>query len=125
MSYHIWYHMPSIKTTVYLDSADYRALQAHAEVQGRSAAELIREAVRHLVAQHAGRTPSNRVAEATPYYAARAERTASGSPQIPSAPLPSIADRLAEIQAMVREMPILDARPADEILGYDADGLPR
>lgn len=29
------------------------------------------------------------------------------------------------IQARVRELPVLDPRPADEILGYDAHGLPR
>ena len=36
--------MPS-KTTVYLDAADYRRLKVLARVQGRSAAELVREAV--------------------------------------------------------------------------------
>ena len=35
----------TIKTTVYLNSADYRRLQALASQEGRSAAELIREAV--------------------------------------------------------------------------------
>ena len=40
------YHMSeSIKTTVYLDAADYRRLQAVAKAEGRSAAELVREAV--------------------------------------------------------------------------------
>ena len=33
------------KTTVYLDSDDYRRLKALARAQGRSAAELVREAV--------------------------------------------------------------------------------
>ena len=33
------------KTTVYLDAADYRRLKAMARAQGRSAAELVREAV--------------------------------------------------------------------------------
>ncbi len=33
------------KTTVYLDAADYRRLKLLAKAQGRSAAELVREAV--------------------------------------------------------------------------------
>jgi hypothetical protein len=39
----------AIKTTVYLDAADYRRLKALARSQGRSAAELIREAVAEYV----------------------------------------------------------------------------
>lgn len=35
----------SLKTTVYLDAADYRRLKALARSQGRSTAELVREAV--------------------------------------------------------------------------------
>lgn len=35
----------STKTTVYLDAADYRRLKALAREQGRTAAELVREAV--------------------------------------------------------------------------------
>ena len=37
--------MSTIKTTVYLDRSDYHRLKAHAEAEGRSAAELVREAV--------------------------------------------------------------------------------
>ncbi len=37
--------MATIKTTVYLDAADYRRLKALASAEGRSAAELIRAAV--------------------------------------------------------------------------------
>lgn len=47
--------MDTIKTTVYLDGAEYRRLKAVAEAEGRSAAELIREAVREYTAQRAGR----------------------------------------------------------------------
>lgn len=36
----------SLKTTVYLDAADYRRLKALAEAEGRSAAELVRAAVK-------------------------------------------------------------------------------
>ena len=35
----------SFKTTVYLDAADYRRLKALARAQGRTTAELVREAV--------------------------------------------------------------------------------
>lgn len=35
----------STKTTVYLDSADYQRLKSLARAQGRTAAELVREAV--------------------------------------------------------------------------------
>ena len=37
--------MSTMKTTVYLDAADYRRLKALAAADGRSAAELIRAAV--------------------------------------------------------------------------------
>ena len=37
--------MTSVKTTVYLDGADYRRLKALAAAEGRPAAELIRAAV--------------------------------------------------------------------------------
>ena len=45
------YMEPTTKTTVYLPAAEYRRLQALAKAEGRSAAELIREAV----AEYAGR----------------------------------------------------------------------
>jgi hypothetical protein len=48
------YHMDtSTKTTVYLDSADYRRLKALASAQGRTAAELVREAVALYARAHA------------------------------------------------------------------------
>jgi predicted transcriptional regulator len=43
----------STKTTVYLEPADYRKLRAIARAQGRSAAELIREAVAEYAVRHA------------------------------------------------------------------------
>ncbi len=42
--------MKTIKTTVYLNAADYRRLKSLAADQGRSAAELVREAVAEYVA---------------------------------------------------------------------------
>ncbi len=54
------YHMSeSIKTTVYLDAADYRRLQAVAKAQGRSAAELVREAVALYARDHVAPKPSS------------------------------------------------------------------
>jgi hypothetical protein len=40
------------KTTVYLNAADYRRLQSLARAEGRSAAELIREAVSEYAQRH-------------------------------------------------------------------------
>lgn len=61
------------KTTVYLDPEDYRRLKAIARSQGRTAAELVREAVAEYARSHplparpasigAGRSGRNDVAE--------------------------------------------------------------
>jgi antitoxin VapB len=37
----------------------------------------------------------------------------------------TLADELDEIAQHCARLPVLDARPADEILGYDEMGLPR
>jgi antitoxin VapB len=36
-----------------------------------------------------------------------------------------LADELDEIARHCAQLPVLDARPADQILGYDEHGLPR
>lgn len=41
--------MSTTRTTVYLNTIDYRRLQARAAAEGRSAAELVREAVSEYV----------------------------------------------------------------------------
>lgn len=51
-----------IKSTVYLDSADYRRLKQLAQAEGRSAAELVREAVSAYVREHAAVTAPRSVA---------------------------------------------------------------
>lgn len=43
--------METIKTTVYLNAADYRKLKSLATDEGRSAAELVREAVAEYAAR--------------------------------------------------------------------------
>ncbi|HQQ78181.1 MAG TPA: CopG family transcriptional regulator [Thermoanaerobaculia bacterium] len=44
-----------LKTTVYLDEADYRRLKAIARADGRAPAELVREAVAEYARRHAKR----------------------------------------------------------------------
>lgn len=46
--------MKTIKTTVYLNAADYRTLKALAADQKRSAAELVRDAVAEYAARSTG-----------------------------------------------------------------------
>jgi hypothetical protein len=43
-----------MKTTVYLETGEYRRLRALAESEGRSAADLIREAVAEYTARRSG-----------------------------------------------------------------------
>ncbi|MGH7571902.1 MAG: CopG family transcriptional regulator [Gemmatimonadota bacterium] len=43
------------KTTIYLDAADYRRLKALARAEGRTAAELVRQAVAEYTLRRAGR----------------------------------------------------------------------
>lgn len=49
---HISLGMSTVKTTVYLDAADYRRVKALATAEGRSAAELIRTAVSEYAKRH-------------------------------------------------------------------------
>jgi len=37
---------------------------------------------------------------------------------------PSLGTRLRRLQAEVAALPVIDPRPTEDILGYDADGLP-
>jgi hypothetical protein len=47
--------MATVKTTVYLDAADYRRLKAMAEAKGCSTAELVRAAVAEYARRGGGR----------------------------------------------------------------------
>ena len=51
---------PVTKTTVYLDEVEYRRLKALASGSGRSAAELVREAVAEYTRRHTGAATSLR-----------------------------------------------------------------
>jgi hypothetical protein len=73
--------MPHVKTTVYLDGADYRRLKTMAAAQGRSTAELIRIAV----SEYTHKTPSRPLpkslgafASGDPTFAERAEELLKG-----------------------------------------------
>ena len=63
-----------------------------------------------------GRTKTEAVTEALRDRLERLRRERSGR---------SLADELDEIGRRCAKLPVQDARPADEILGYDATGVPR
>ena len=63
-----------------------------------------------------GRTKTEAVTEALRDRLERLRRERSGR---------SLADELDEIGRRCAKLPVQDARPADEILGYDAAGVPR
>ena len=59
------YHMSeTIKTTVYLDAADYRRLRGLARAQGKTAALLVREAVAQYAAGGAAAVRPSSIASA-------------------------------------------------------------
>jgi hypothetical protein len=71
--------MPHVKTTVYLEGADYRRLKAMAAAQGRSTAELIRMAVSEYTHKTASRPlPRSLGAFASEPWAERDEELLEG-----------------------------------------------
>ena len=73
----------------------------------------------HLAAQlplMTGRTKTEAVTEAIRDRLERLGRERNGR---------SLADELDEIGRRCAQLPVQDARPADEILGYDENGVPR
>lgn len=70
------------------------------------------------LARATGRTPARVVAEAV---REQIERRRSGRKPDP----PDIWERIREIQDRVAARPDVDARSADEIIGYDEYGVPR
>ena len=67
------------------------------------------------LAERTGETVTEAVLQA---LRERLARTEGATPDV-------LRRQLAEIRRRCAELPVRDPRPADEILGYDADGLPR
>ncbi len=67
------------------------------------------------LAERTGETVTEAVLQA---LRERLARTEAAAPEV-------IMRELAEIRRRCAELPVRDPRSADEILGYDADGLPR
>ena len=63
-----------------------------------------------------GQTKTEAVTDAIRSHLERLRRERSGR---------SLADELDDIGRRCARLPVRDARPADAILGYDQDGLPR
>jgi antitoxin VapB len=74
------------------------------------------EELAERVARLAGTTKTDAVTQALREKLARLERGRLRR---------TLADELEEIARRCDELPVRDARPADEILGYDDLGLPR
>ena len=68
------------------------------------------------LARLSGRTKTEAVTEAVRDRLERLRRERSGR---------SLADELDEIGRRCARLPVLDARSADDILGYDENGVPR
>lgn len=68
------------------------------------------------LARLSGRTKTEAVTEAIRDRLERFRRERSGR---------SLADELDEIGRRCARLPVLDARSADDILGYDENGVPR
>ncbi|MEO6318654.1 MAG: type II toxin-antitoxin system VapB family antitoxin [Acidimicrobiales bacterium] len=67
------------------------------------------------LARHTGESKTEAVTKALRDRLARVQRDRSGR---------SLADELEQIARHCAALPVLDPRPADEILGYDEHGLP-
>jgi antitoxin VapB len=75
--------------------------------------------MQRLNASPSGSSPLTGETKATAVILARRER-------LERAPGPHrLADELGAIARHSASLPLLDPRSADEVLGYDADGLPR
>ena len=68
------------------------------------------------LAQLTGRTKTEAVTEAIRDHLERLQRERSGR---------TLADELDEIGRRCAKLPVRDGRAADEILGYDENGVPR
>jgi antitoxin VapB len=80
-------------------------------IRNREAEQLAAE-----LARQTGETKTEAVIRALRERAARIRRERSGR---------RLGDELEEIAKRCANLPLLDGRPADDILGYDEHGLPR
>lgn len=126
------------RTTVRLPEDLLKLAQAHARRTGRTFTQLLEQAVRSELAHHATRA---HVAERSPVYATHTDadrdstNTDSSNGDAPNAEprvhtaeqrersANQLLQQVQELQAFLRALPDLDPRPADEILGYNAEGL--
>lgn len=118
------------RTTVRLPDELLEQAKAHARRTGRTFTQLLEQAVRAELAQQAA--AGMRGAERAPVYAPRANDTV-GNPS-KEQPVPTAAQRersanqlleqVQELQAFLSAVPDRDLRSPDEILGYNATGLP-
>ncbi len=118
------------RTTVRLPDDLLNKAKDLARKTGRTLTQLLEDAVRAELARTA-MPKSLRVAEGAPRYTA-AKHDEHGEHVYPigdaAPPTQLVREQLraqvADIQAFVRTLPDRDTRSADEILGYDSNGLP-
>ena len=119
------------RTTVRLPDDLLEEAKDCARRSGRTLTQLLEDAVRSELAR-APTAAYTRVAERSVRYSARndlgAAERADYSTAAQHPPAAQIREQLyaqvADIQAFLRTIPDVDARTPDEILGYDANGLP-
>lgn len=121
------------RTTVRLPDDLLDEAKERARLTGRTLTQLLEDAVRAELA-HTAKPPLLRVAERSVRYHARATAspTEGSVHAYPTGAHAATEIRLreqlraqvADIQEFLRAIPDRDARPADEILGYDTNGLP-
>jgi antitoxin VapB len=87
-----------MSTTLPADPETERLAKALAKAKGKPVASVVREAI---------------------------EATAEAAGVVPPPRRPVDMDKIRAILARVDALPVLDHRPADEIIGYDDFGLPR
>ena len=116
-----------IRTTVRLPDDLLETAKERARLTGRSLTQLLEDAVR---AELSHSPPSARVAERSPLYGVHRDqavlpRTNSERAESIASHRAQIAAQIAELQIFLRAQPNRDLRSADEIIGYDAHGLPK
>ncbi len=78
------------------------------------------EELARLLAVHAGKSPDEVIRQALE------DRARSSGIALPDRPRRSPSfDRMMEVSDRFSALPVLDDRPADEIVGYDDIGVPR